>query len=106
MTYKNDGICADSTELLVMLQLVTMLQLRLAKGLLFHLLRSCRVDRLQYRAFVWKIQSQSFCFFQHRREYDLESDGHVSGIVFLDLPEIQPNELQPCVEVEFMTKFY
>jgi hypothetical protein len=30
----------------------------------------------------------------------------VSGIVFLDLPEIQPNELQPCVEVELMTKLY
>ncbi len=75
-------------------------------GLLFQLLRSCRVDRLQYRAFVWKIQSQSFGFFQHRREYDLESNGHVTGILFLDLPEIQPNELQPCVEVELMTKFY
>jgi hypothetical protein len=30
----------------------------------------------------------------------------VSGIVFLDLPEIQPNELQPCVVVELTTKFY
>jgi hypothetical protein len=30
----------------------------------------------------------------------------VNGIIFLDLPEIQPNELQPCVEVESMTKFY
>jgi hypothetical protein len=30
----------------------------------------------------------------------------VSGISFLDLPEIQLNKLQPCVEVELMTKFY
>jgi hypothetical protein len=30
----------------------------------------------------------------------------VSGIVFLDLPKIQPNELQPCVEVELTNKFY